>query len=309
MSDREARLDQIREEALRGAVDGAGLHADGGPQPVGYYGLPVLKPPVWTWEVPVYFFVGGAAGGAAMLASAFEAFSTDWECARDARWIAFGLASLSPPLLISDLGRPERFYNMFRVFKWQSPMSVGSWALGAFGGFSAASVAAHQAAAWIPSLRFVAHAASVGAALSGAVVATYTGVLLGATAIPAWSSHATFLPVHFGVAGMGSAVGLLELAGNNAPGLQALGIATSAVETVLAVIAEGDADPAVKGLLLRAGGLLCGPVSLGLRLLGRGSRWSRVAAGVAFTSGALLSRFGWIEAGRVSARDPEAVLK
>ena len=37
----------------------------------------------------------------------------------------------SPPLLISDLGRPERFHHMLRVLKPTSPMSVGSWVLGA----------------------------------------------------------------------------------------------------------------------------------------------------------------------------------
>jgi hypothetical protein len=25
--------------------------------PAGYHGLPILKKPVWTWEVPAYFFV------------------------------------------------------------------------------------------------------------------------------------------------------------------------------------------------------------------------------------------------------------
>ena len=39
----------------------------------------------------------------------------------------------SPVLLITDLGRPARFYNMLRVFKVTSPMSVGSWILAATG--------------------------------------------------------------------------------------------------------------------------------------------------------------------------------
>ena len=29
--------------------------------PADYYGLPLLKAPVWTWEVPAYFFAGGTA--------------------------------------------------------------------------------------------------------------------------------------------------------------------------------------------------------------------------------------------------------
>ena len=30
-----------------------------------YYGRPILKRPVWTWEVPAYMFLGGIAGAAA----------------------------------------------------------------------------------------------------------------------------------------------------------------------------------------------------------------------------------------------------
>src|SRR5581483_8123899 len=100
---------------------------------VGYYGLPVLKAPVWTWEIPLYFFVGGTAGAAAVLAAAYAMFGQAPLVARRARWIALAGGLLSPVLLISDLGRPERFLNMLRVFKWRSPMSMGSWILAVFG--------------------------------------------------------------------------------------------------------------------------------------------------------------------------------
>ena len=48
--------------------------------------------------------------------------------ARNASLIA-AAAVASPPLLITDLGRPARFLNMLRVFKVTSPMSVGTWIL------------------------------------------------------------------------------------------------------------------------------------------------------------------------------------
>ena len=32
-----------------------------------YYGRPIIKAPVWTWEVPWYFFAGGLAGASASL--------------------------------------------------------------------------------------------------------------------------------------------------------------------------------------------------------------------------------------------------
>ena len=56
---------------------------------------------------------------------------------------AAGAIGLSGAALVADLGRPERFLNMLRVFKLSSPMSVGSWLLSAFGG--AATVAAASA--------------------------------------------------------------------------------------------------------------------------------------------------------------------
>ena len=64
-----------------------------------------------------------------------------------------------PPraLLISDLGRPARFLAMLRVFKKQSPMSVGAWILAAFGTSAAASAFAEmldQRFPWLP-LRIV----------------------------------------------------------------------------------------------------------------------------------------------------------
>ena len=105
----------------------------------GYYGIPMLKEPQWTWEIPLYFFVGGAAGSAAVIGT-----MAHWTGA-DLRLRATAATSLpaercSPArLLISDLGRPERFLDMLRVFKPQSPMSMGAWTLAGFGTFSGAA--------------------------------------------------------------------------------------------------------------------------------------------------------------------------
>ena len=96
-----------------------------------YYGRPILKAPVWTWEIPAYFFFGGMAGAAAPFALAQRA-ARRRRRSRGARGcVALAGAAASPPLLIADLGRPERFLHMLRVFKPTSPMSVGSWILGA----------------------------------------------------------------------------------------------------------------------------------------------------------------------------------
>jgi len=64
-----------------------------------YYHVPLLKAPVWTWEVPVYFFVGGAAGAAAIIANVARWSGANETLVRDARWIAAagGPVSAGPP--------------------------------------------------------------------------------------------------------------------------------------------------------------------------------------------------------------------
>src|SRR5213083_992018 len=132
----EKRLEELREQAWKeGVVAGKGVDVIGGPIPrkPGYYGEPVVKPPVWTWQVPLYFFFGGLAGMSAVIALAGLLFH-HVDLARAAMWLAvIAGAILSPILLIMDLGRPHLFLNMLRVFKHRSAMSMGAWILSAFG--------------------------------------------------------------------------------------------------------------------------------------------------------------------------------
>ncbi len=260
----------------------------------GYYGLPLLKEPVWTWEVPAYFFVGGAAGAAAMVGAAAQIAGADPDLVRDARWIAGAGAAISAPLLIADLGRPERFLNMLRVFKVQSPMSVGVWTLTAFGTFASAALFAQeiQKRTDLP-VRVIGNAAAMLSAATGLVMATYTGVLIGATAIPVWSKHVSVLPVHFGTSALASAVSLLELAGHRASALNILGFVAAAVETYLGY--KMDLDPTIT---TRAGQFFSGPLPLLLRIAR-----SRKAAAASSLLGSLMTRLAWIEAGRTSSRD------
>src|SRR5262245_34447734 len=131
----ESRIDQLRDEAwAKGVVTGRGVDVTGGPIPrkPGYYGQPVVRPPVWTWEIPIYFFVGGLGGMSAVIALGALLFH-NFEVARTAMWVAAIASVLSPILLILDLGRPGLFLHMLRVFKPQSAMSMGAWILAAFG--------------------------------------------------------------------------------------------------------------------------------------------------------------------------------
>lgn len=313
----ERRLDEIRRQAeLRGRVDAPGVRAIAAPFPqatpqTGYYGLPLLKEPVWSWEVPAYFFVGGMAGAAAVVGATARLTGAGERLVRDARWIAAAGGAVSTTLLISDLGRPERFLNMLRVFKIQSPMSVGAWTLAAFGSAASAAVFADEVRkrTALP-VRIVADAAGLLSAATGLGMATYTGVLIGATTIPAWSKHASMLPLHFGASALSSAVSFLELLGHKHDALNALGIAATAFETWVGAQIElrggSESEPlrrGATGITTRVGGVFSGPLPLLLRLAGFRSKRLRDAAAASSLLGSLITRFAWMEAGKASARD------
>jgi formate-dependent nitrite reductase membrane component NrfD len=145
---------------------------------------------------------------------------------------------------------------------------------------------------------------------------TYTGVLIGATAIPVWSRNARLLPLHFGASALASAASLLELCGHEDRALDALATAAAAVETAVGVRLELDPDPALRpltrgrsGIAVRLGGVLSGPIPLALRILGRGHPRARRTAAWCSLVGSLLTRFAWLQAGRASARDPTVPLR
>ena len=316
---KEQRLDELRDDALqRAVVTGRGVDVAGGPIPrkPGYYGQPVVRPPVWTWEIPIYFFVGGLGGMSGVIALGALLFH-HFDVARTAMWVAAIASVLSPILLILDLGRPHLFINMLRVFKPQSAMSMGAWILAAFGmcvvpGLIALELQTFHAFGGATDyiLGLAAGILIFGSAIFGTLLATYTGVLIGATAIPAWFLHHKLLPIHFGTAGLGSAAALLELLGYRIASLNALGLFAAAVETSLliwlSIDKHGIADRAVhehgSGWLIRIGEIFTGPIPLVFRFLG-----AIPFAAISFLLGALVSRFGWIAVGKISGCDPEAV--
>ncbi len=334
----EHRLEELRREAhANGRVEGSGVDVAGGPIPldqrpnkpntrigasedaagkVGYYGMPAIKPPVWTWEIPLYFFIGGAAGMAAVIAMA-TVFLGRLEITRPAMWVAAVGGILTPTLLIMDLGRPLLFLNMLRVFKLRSAMSMGVYILTPFGIAVIPGALAMELYAWhvVPEGAWTTllHVAVVGlvviSGLSGMLLATYTGVLIGATAVPAWHTHRALLPLHFGIAGLGSAAGILELLGHRIAPLAAISWLAISIETVLWLVLfkkHGAADRAVhegtSGKMLKTAEILTGPLALALRACGLVP-----FAAASFITGSFISRFGWLRAGRASAKDPSAV--
>jgi formate-dependent nitrite reductase membrane component NrfD len=314
----ESRFDDLRDEAARtGTVRAAGAGSEGTAADT-YYDQPVLKAPVWTWEVPLYFVVGGAAGTASVVALLSALAGGDAALARDARVIAVAGALISPLLLISDLGRPSRFLNMLRVLKPQSAMSVGAWTLVAFQASAGAALALHLWPSAVgPLTPALAMTADAVAACAGLVLATYTGVLLSVTAIPVWASHARLLPVHFGASSLGVTAALLELAGHHTPMTHRLAIGAAVIVWATSLLSERHRTRAAaplrtgrSGMLVRTGDALAGPVVLVLRLA-----WMfvplpalRLLAAASAIAGSVLTRYGWIAAGRASAADPRVIL-
>jgi hypothetical protein len=278
-----------------------------------YYGRPVIKEPVWTWEIPTYFFTGGLAGASAVLSSAAALTGND-KLARTALYVGAAADLVSPALLISDLGRPERFHHMFRVLKVTSPMNVGSWVLLFSGGASSTAALLDLAG----RLRRVRTAAAIVSTLSGPPLATYTGVLISDTAVPVWHEARRELPWIFGASAAASAGAAASMFTHPRDAGPARRLA------VAGVLAEG---ALMQAMQLRLGGLgevyrqgeartfsraARGMATAGAALLatrGRKSRGAAVLGGALVCAGELSLRWAVFKAGKQSARDPKYVVE
>jgi len=306
------------ERPAEGQVRDANRRARGGAETPPVAG-PVIKPPVWTWEVPVYFWFGGIASGSAFVAAACDV-AGDHRSARIARLVALGAVGACPPLLIADLGRPARFLNMLRVFKPRSPMNMGAWALSAFAGANAAAIGAD-----LLGLPRAARTAGAATAVVGGYLGSYTGVLLAATAVPLWSRSRLLLgPIFVTTAtATGAAACRLTLSAaglpRDHPTRRALaGLETGAIVTELALSTLNERRLGPLGVQLEqgTGGRLFAAAKwavrggIALRLLGRRAGAPAHHLGSVLCLGAgLCFRWAWIEAGRQSARDDEAVAR
>ncbi len=123
-------------EGLAALITGYAPDAARELQEPGYYDYPVLKEPFWGWEIILYFFFGGLAAGCYVLASIAALFGSreDRAVTRAGYYLSLLALLPCPALLIKDLGRPERFLHMLRMFKARSPMSTGGriWRLNLF---------------------------------------------------------------------------------------------------------------------------------------------------------------------------------
>ena len=181
-----------------------------------YYGRPLLKMPHWDrWNVVTYLFLGGVMGGLGVIGVlADPKRESDRKLKRTLAVTSLVLAAANPAVLVSHLGRPERFLHMLRIAKVKSPMSMGVWGLVLYSGAAGMNLMRELSQNGVLPrwLRFL--APSVFAQLQagfGAFIMGYTGVLLSATANPLWSSGKRHIPVAFVCSSMGSACALSSL--------------------------------------------------------------------------------------------------
>jgi Polysulphide reductase, NrfD len=279
-----------------------------------YYGLPVLNAPVWeAREIAGYLFLGGLAGASSVVALGAQLTGRP-ALARGAKAGAAAAAGLSLAALVADLGRPTRFLNMLRVFKPTSPMSVGTWILTAY-----APAAMASATCDLTGLFPAAGTAATGAAaLLGPAVASYTGVLVADTAVPAWHDAHRELPFLFVSSAATAAAGLgLACAadGESAP-VRRLALLGGGAELAAEQLLEARLEPVVgrayhdgkAGALLRAAKVLTVAGVAGAVLSAR-SRPLRLASAAALLAASACTRFGVFYAGVASAGDPAATIE
>ena len=174
----------------------------------------------WGWPIIIYLFLGGLAGGAYIVAALADLCDIDDD--KLIGKVGFTVALIGIIIgsicLIYDLGRPERFLNVLKVFKFTSPMSLGVWGVIVFTIFSILSVlmifgtSKDAGGIWklgyyislvIPRKAVNAIGLTVGVFLAG-----YTGVLLTETSRPFWSDT-PFLGALFIASGISTAIAFI----------------------------------------------------------------------------------------------------
>jgi formate-dependent nitrite reductase membrane component NrfD len=300
-----------------------------GPQGGGYYDYPVVRRPVWTWQVPTYIWLSGMAAGAYVTASMAQRFGSedDRRVAADGYYVAASALVPCAPLLIADLGRPDRFHHMLRIFKPLSPMNLGAWTLTGFTPVAFARAASQAAGTGLLRGPLVALTRlfpttwlELTGSLLGLVLAGYSGVLLAATNVPLWAKSKLLGGVFMASAmSSGSAAVTLAAARRKPPDATLHRLANIESIAALAEAATLTSYLAQSGKAARplTTGRFAGPFWLGAvgagtllplvlhrfaaRRQGRTLRSLATAAAVCSMVGSLALRWSIFEAGKVSS--------
>ena len=296
-----------------------------------YYGRSQLKAaPFNKWIVGGYIFLAGLSGSAAVLSTLADAVGGEKarDVGRRGRYLSMLAPTLGSLLLIWDLHTPQRFYNMFRIAKRRSPMSIGTWILTSFIPFSAFGFAAQFAADRLPKqgwLKRIARLGSAPAALPGAGLSTYTAALLSATSTPYWAAQPRHLAVRFGASSIASGAAALALGEGSdetramLETIGALALATELGATLSShevVKAKGVGESLKSGwgrteevAVLGCGVLLPLALYAAARATGRRSPAISKLAAVATLAGSAMLRVATLGIGDDSASRPEVSLR
>ncbi len=278
-----------------------------------YYGEPILNPPTWkARDIAGYLFLGGLAGASSLIGAGAQLTGRK-RLARVTKLGATAAAGLSLAALVHDLGRPERFVNMLRVFKPTSPMSVGSWVLAGYVPMATAATVL-DLGGWSPALGV---AATAGAAALGPLVASYTAALVSNTAVPAWHEGRTEMPFAFVASSAAAAAGLALLAApaDEIGPVRRLGPIAAIGEVALTKLMEGrmgtvgeSYHSGAAGRYERAASALLLAGAAGAFASRRHGSLLRRASGLALLAGSACSRLAIFHAGVASARDPRSTV-
>ena len=304
-----------------------------------YYGRQQLKP--WPFDpnvVGAYVFLAGLSGASSLIGALAHGVAARCPHGRGAaraalvrrsRYLSLLAPTIGAALLIYDLHSPRRFYNMLRVAKARSPMSIGTWTLMAFSAFAGLAGAGQMLADLKPRWRWplrAAAAAQVPAAVAGAGLGTYTAALISASSAPGWSAAPRPIAVRFAsssIATGAAALSLMEGDARTRRSLDRLLLTALTVELAASVAMDaryratgieanlrkgrwGRAEPIAAtgfGTLLPIGLLIAS------RLAGRrGGGVAKAAEGVAI-AGSLAFRVTMLSMGAESAANPDVTLR
>lgn len=282
-----------------------------------YYDRPLLKPSVWKADIPTYYFLGGAAGAALALGAAAQLLGDNQlqDFGQRCHWVGIVGSTIGGALLVRDLGRPERFLNMMRVFRPTSPMNMGVWILS---GAAPTAIAAGLFSNRPGLLGALGSSAGYASGVFGLALAGYTGVLVGNTAVPVYRNGRNILPVLFLSSGVAAASSILDLIFEDARSSRITllyGTAGRIAELTSGYLFEAAVSTVpqvarplrrgVSGFLWRSAEVLTA-ASLVVSLIPGQSTKRRKVAGVLGAVGSLALRFAIHYAGNASARDPRA---
>jgi polysulfide reductase chain C len=173
----------------------------------------------WKYEIAIYLWIAGIAGGAYFSAFLIDRFSGGRHklLMKMAMLMGVPLVGLGSLLLVIDLGEPLRFWHLFTRFRPGSAMSMGSWILLSYAILGAVMLLL-WALEWLKlSERTLRSVERVNGVISwitfvlSVLVIAYTGVLLSASNQALWASS-FLVPALFVASGIATGTAIVFLA-------------------------------------------------------------------------------------------------